>query len=182
MTKTVDQTSISSNTNPKQTAEGVCKIIAGYGCALFGVESEYRAYSDAVTEYFSKRYGSYEDFKKTLADDPVGVAADISMLFTAGGGALRTAVKGSTVVSRVLPAGTIANGVGGAANILSQAGRKVGTVGKVADPLYWVGKALPKHMQEIITARPWVGTATSRVKTAVTTGGTANAASKELEK
>lgn len=139
-----------------------------------------------MTEYFSKRYGSYESFKRALAVDPVGVAADISILFTAGGGAARIAARGGATASRTLPAGAIANGVGGAANALNKAGAGMGTAGKYTDPVYLSGKAvgkvvgpLPEFVQKKITAMPpQAGTAASRARTIAGVGVTAHSVDK----
>ena len=171
--------------NPVQTIEGICSIIAGYGCQFLEIESDYRAYSDAVTEYFSARYGSYAGFKKTLAQDPVGLAADLSMFVTAGGGALRSAAKAGTVASRVLPAGgVLARGVEGAMGALGKVGANMGTVGAAADPLCLPGKAvgkavhlLPKSVQQKFSAIhqdkiSQGSTILSRSKTIIGIGGT----------
>lgn len=42
-------------------------------------------------KFYKDRYGSSEGFKQALANDPVGVAADVSTLFTGTGAALRPA-------------------------------------------------------------------------------------------
>lgn len=49
--------------------------------------SEHEKYADAVGQMLKDRYGSYENIKNTLATDPVGMAADVSMIFTGGGSA-----------------------------------------------------------------------------------------------
>src|SRR4029077_19900078 len=41
---------------------------------------------EAVGRFFVERYGSAEAIKRTLATDPIGSAADVSMLLTGGGG------------------------------------------------------------------------------------------------
>lgn len=43
---------------------------------------------DAVMGFFADRYGGVEQFKKTLADDPVGLAMDLSTILTGGQAAL----------------------------------------------------------------------------------------------
>lgn len=47
--------------------------------------------ADAVGHFFKSRYGSIEGFKHALANDPVGVAGDLSMILTGGQGALARA-------------------------------------------------------------------------------------------
>jgi len=41
--------------------------------------------ADAVAQFFAERYGSEEGIKNALATDPVGVAADLATVLTAGG-------------------------------------------------------------------------------------------------
>jgi hypothetical protein len=43
------------------------------------------AAANAVGEFLRERYGSVDAFKKTLAEDPVGAIADVSMVLTGGG-------------------------------------------------------------------------------------------------
>jgi hypothetical protein len=50
--------------------------------------------ANAVGGVYKERYGSYEDVKRTLAEDPVGAAADLSMLFSGG----------ATLASKTAPA------------------------------------------------------------------------------
>src|SRR5436190_4642689 len=54
----------------KVAAGGVEKLIPG--------EQEHEPYANAVGQFFADRYGSMEAFKKTLAEDPVGFAADLA--------------------------------------------------------------------------------------------------------
>lgn len=49
--------------------------------------------ANAVGGMYKERYGSYDSIKRTLAEDPVGAAADISMLFSGG----------STLASKAAP-------------------------------------------------------------------------------
>lgn len=48
--------------------------------------SEHEPYANAVGKFLLDRYGSVEGVKNTLANDPVGLAADLSMILTGGGG------------------------------------------------------------------------------------------------
>jgi hypothetical protein len=43
--------------------------------------------ADALGAFYKDRYGSEEGFKKALAEDPVGVVADLTTFFTGGGSA-----------------------------------------------------------------------------------------------
>ena len=51
------------------------------------------ATANAVGGIYKQKYGTEEGFKRALAEDPVGVAADLSMLFTGGAGVLSKAGK-----------------------------------------------------------------------------------------
>jgi hypothetical protein len=76
-------------------------------------------YPKAVGQLFKEKYGSVENLKRTLATDPVGVAADLSMLFTGGETALARAPG-------------IAGKVGEAAGTVGRAMNPIGAVGNVA--------------------------------------------------
>ena len=72
----------------------------------------------AVADFFKQRYGGWENIKNTVATDPVGFAADLSVPMSAGG----------TLAAR-LP------------GLAGQVGRAVQTAGKMADPLTAAGYA-----------------------------------------
>lgn len=63
----------------------------------------------AVGNFYKDRYGSVEGFKKALATDPVGVAADLATVFTGGQAAVTRmlpaakAVEATSAVRRVAP-------------------------------------------------------------------------------
>lgn len=89
-----------------------------------------------VADFFKSRYGSVDKLQKTAIEDPVGLAADISAIFTGGGSALAKAGEISKVSS------------------LAQAGNTIAKTGQVIEPLgvvsktargvkNLVGKALP---------------------------------------
>jgi hypothetical protein len=69
-------------------------------------------YADAVGAFLVARYGSKEAIYETLATDPVGLAADISMVLTGGG----------TAAAR-------------APGIVGRLGEAAGTVGRIIDPV-----------------------------------------------
>ncbi|RPJ33056.1 MAG: hypothetical protein EHM17_11590 [Verrucomicrobiaceae bacterium] len=88
--------------------------------------------ANAVGGMYAQRYGSAEGLKKTLYEDPVGAAADLSALFTGGAGA----VKGLAGAARAVPAATrLAPAAEATANALSTAAR-------YTNPLQPVGKAV----------------------------------------
>lgn len=105
--------------HPIDTAESLKNI--GHGLLqktniLHG--DEYKKYPEAVGQFFADRYGGVENLKKTLAEDPVGFASDLSLVLT-GGAALPAKVPG----------------------VVGQTGRAVQAVGRAVDPLTAVGVA-----------------------------------------
>src|SRR5581483_1442638 len=92
-----------------------------------GLGSGHEQYADAVGRFFADRYGGIENFKKTLAEDPVGVAGDLSMLFTGGESAL---ARAPGIAGRV---GEIAGTTARAIDPLTNAGRLAKGAG-------WVGE------------------------------------------
>lgn len=75
--------------HPIQTAEDIGTLGKGAlqkAGVMGGTEAIPAA--DAFGRYFADRYGSMEGFKKAVATDPAGVAADLSVLFSGGETAL----------------------------------------------------------------------------------------------
>jgi len=119
--------------HPIQTAGGVLDLAAGtlhnilpehvaewIDKADYHPEASKRAVetANAVGHILKNRYGSSENFKETLASDPVGVASDVASLMAGGEG---LALKGGlTKTADVLSK----------ANPISAAGRAVEAVGK----------------------------------------------------
>lgn len=69
-------------------------------------------YADAMGEYLKNRYGGWENIKKSVAQDPVGVLSDASMVLTGGG-----------------------SGAARAPGIIGKAGEVAGNIGRAVDPL-----------------------------------------------
>jgi hypothetical protein len=74
--------------------------------------------ADAVGKFFKDRYGSMDAVKKTIIDDPVGFAADLSTVLSGGGAAAARAP-----------------------GIVGEVGRATSTVARAVDPLSAAGKA-----------------------------------------
>jgi hypothetical protein len=85
---------------------------------------EHEQYVDAIGTMIKDRYGSWANFKRTLATDPVGAAADLSMVLTGGGSAVARAPgvvgkvgEAAAAAGRLAPVtsliGKVAPGVGG---------------------------------------------------------------------
>lgn len=75
--------------------------------------------ADAVGKHFVDRYGSMEGIQKAIGEDPVGVAADLSMILTGGGSA---AARLPGVAGRV-------------GEVVAQTGRAVDPINAVTKPL-----------------------------------------------
>lgn len=109
-------------TSPVQTAKGLLDVAAG---TLRNVmPSSIRSFIDeldtnpqaaeqasaaarAAGGYFAQRLGSAEAIKNTLATDPVGLASDLSALFSMGAGAVRAvpgATKAGFAAAKAIPA------------------------------------------------------------------------------
>jgi hypothetical protein len=81
--------------------------------------TEHIPHADAVGKFFADRYGGIENLKRTLAEDPVGVAADLSMLFTGG----------ETGLARI-------------PGLVGETARAVGSAGRAIDPLAAAAKGV----------------------------------------
>lgn len=112
--------------HPQETIDNIANIGKGV-LEKFGVKSgaDHIKYADAVGQFFADRYGSWDNVKKTLKDDPVGTLADVSTILTAGGSA---AARAPGVVGKV---GEAARAVGGAVDPLNAVGATAKAVGKV---------------------------------------------------
>src|SRR5258705_7603335 len=99
--------------HPIETMEGLGNITMGLmeKAGLYG-HAGYEKYPDAVGKMLVDRYGGIDNIKRTLASDPVGFAADASLLLT-GGGSLAARAPG----------------------IFGKAGEVTSTVGRAIDPL-----------------------------------------------
>jgi ribosomal protein S21 len=106
------------NITPRQIVEFIDRYEANPEAAQRASDT-----ASQLGKFYKERYGSSEGFKQALANDPVGVAADISTLFTGTGAAIRP----------VSQTGQIAK--------LSQALR---TAGDVTNPLLMATKSAEK--------------------------------------
>jgi hypothetical protein len=87
------------------------------------------ATASAVGNMYADRYGSMEGFKKALAEDPVGVAADLSLPVTGAGGVAAKAPGISGRVGRTVAAvGRNMDPVTAASNVASRSGAGVRAV------------------------------------------------------
>lgn len=84
-----------------------------------------REAASAVGKFFKDRYGSVEGLKQTIANDPVGLLADVSSVAT-GGGALAAKIPGMAGV------GKVASAVGRAVDPLRLTAKAVSPVASAA--------------------------------------------------
>jgi hypothetical protein len=98
---------------------------------------EHEKYADAVGRYFVERYGGFDNAKRALITDPVGVAGDLSTLFT-GGGSLAARAPG----------------------MIGRAGEAVATAGRAIDPIANAGTALAKTVGPVAAEATGVMTGT----------------------
>jgi len=82
-------------TDPKATLTGLYNVGAGAIQKLIPGEQGKEKYAEALGQFYVDRYGSKEQFLKTLQQDPVGVMGDASMFLT--GGAMALPKVGKTV-------------------------------------------------------------------------------------
>ena len=122
-------------TDPIQAVRGAGELIVGGTQKLMGdpvfqipalreaeqnVQQRGKAALQAGKEFVGQRYGGEEQLKGTLATDPVGAAADLSLLFTGGAG-----------LASKTP-------------MLSKAAPTLRKAANITDPLYLAGKTVGK--------------------------------------
>ena len=98
--------------SPLETVDSIYTLGKGLVQLAIPGEQADEETARAVGTYFANRYGGLENFKRTFANDPVGLLGDVSMIVTGGG----------TAAAR-LP------------GVLGKVGNKVKQVGQAIDPL-----------------------------------------------
>ena len=86
---------------------GATHLTPGPRYQLEGEGDPRREAVDATIEYFQDRYGSLPGFKKAVAEDPIGVATDLSTVLTGGGGTVKgvgkaTKLRGAEKLGNVI--------------------------------------------------------------------------------
>lgn len=123
-------------TNPVETVSNIAEVGYGAGSKAVGAaadavginmdqeaKAKREAKFDAVKEFFAERYGGEENIKRTLAEDPVGMAADLGAVLS-GGSAVASRMPG--VASAASKAGRIADTAVSATGKLEQPLRATG--------------------------------------------------------
>jgi hypothetical protein len=123
--------------HPIDTAENIVDLGKGVYQLLTPGEQPEEAKARAVGQFFADRYGGWENFKKTIATDPVGFLADMSVALTGGGTlAARAPAAAGTVASIVQSVGKGAQALGRAIDPVNVVAKTTTAVGsKVAAPV-----------------------------------------------
>ena len=123
-------------TNPIETVSNIAEVGYGAGSKAVGAAADTvgidmdqdarakrEAKFDAVKDFFAERYGGEENVKRTLAEDPVGMAADLGTILS-GGTAVASRIPG--VASAASKAGRIADTAASATGKFEQPLRATG--------------------------------------------------------
>ena len=127
--------------HPQETAEALGKVGTGLYSKAQGAlgvtqdatkKASDEAAVNAIGDFYKQRYGTWENAKRAIAEDPVGVLADASMVLT-----------GPEIALARVP------------GVVGDVAKIAGTVGRVADPLniaLQVPKAATKAVSTAINA------------------------------
>ena len=119
--------------HPIMTAQSLASLGRGIYQLTTPGEQPDEATAKAVGKFFADRYGTFEGFKRSFAQDPLGILSDISVVFTGGAAAAAKvpgiAGKTTATISKV---GDVIDPVLGGAKLV---GATAKGVGKVATPL-----------------------------------------------
>lgn len=96
-----------------------------------GMSTDYQSQAEAAGQMYKDRYGGIENIKKSIYEDPAGVALDASMVLGGAGAGLK-GVGVLTKSSRLAKAGQIASRVGRAIDPVSMTGKGIA---KVTNPI-----------------------------------------------
>lgn len=137
-------------TDPVGTVKNIGRLAAGAGEKFIPGTQSYEIYADAVGKYFAERYGGVENVKKTMAEDPVGFAADVATVLTGGELALARAP-----------------------GVIGKVGQVAGTASRVVDPInaaVKAGAAVTKPVAKVAgaVAKPFADAAFARINPAGT--------------
>lgn len=114
-------------TNPIDTVKNIGKIAVGGAEKLIPGQQGEEENFDAVVSFYKDRYVSMDNFLKTLEEDPVGVASDVSLALTGVGGVAKAGVKMGTLGKATQVAGETSKAM--------KVADSISTAGKMADPL-----------------------------------------------
>ena len=115
------------------------------------------AAADAVGGVYKEKYGGLDKIKKTLYEDPVGAAADISTLLSGGAALVRGAPTVAAGALKVAGAPEMAATVARAAPVAAEIAAPVAEVGRAINPMNAVplettGKLIGKGSNFVVNA------------------------------
>lgn len=102
-----------------------------------GASTDYQPQAEAVGKFYKDRYGGVDNIKKSLYEDPTGVALDAATVLSGAGGL----VKGAGTLSKSAR--------------IAQIGRGLETAGEVVNPLTYAGKASGVATKPLSKASDW---------------------------
>tara|TARA_R110000787_G_scaffold25275_4_gene71086 strand:- start:274 stop:1959 length:1686 start_codon:yes stop_codon:yes gene_type:complete len=126
--------------NPVDTFEAIVSLAGGVASKLIpGLELDETS-ANAFGEFMVDRYGGVEGdafsgLRTTLAEDPVGVLADLASILTAGSGAVAGGASTLSRLSRVANNGSPPGPTTGALNAIGAGANRVGSIASYVDPI-----------------------------------------------
>jgi len=129
--------------HPIKTGRAMGQVFAGGVQKLTPGEQPEEPYFDALVDFMKSRYGSIDDFKKTISEDPVGVVADIATVMIPAGGAVKGA-GAAAKAAKLTGTGRALTAAGGAISKAGAAAEPIGAAVRGASKL--IPKKAPRNM------------------------------------
>ena len=120
--------------HPVETVKSIGNLAVGTAQKFIPGEQEKEKYANAMGQFLSERYGGEDELKRTLATDPAGLLADLTIPITGGAGAVRGAAAG------VAKAAATGGAVARTATTVGRGAEAVANAAKYADPIYMAAK------------------------------------------
>ena len=93
--------------HPVETLKSLNTLAGSFGQKLVPGKQSDEKYADAVMDFYKDRYGSVEGFKKSFAENPIGVLSDFASVVMVGGGTLSKTAKLSGLTKTAKTGSTI---------------------------------------------------------------------------
>jgi len=110
--------------NESRRQRGLPELRRNTDGTLEAEDTEEMTKAKGVGNYFKERYGGVENIKRSVVEDPAGIALDVSALFTGG----------STLAPKVAKVSEVA-GLTRTANVINKTGNVMGKIAEVTDPI-----------------------------------------------
>lgn len=134
--------------HPIDTSAAMGHLFAGAVQKLTPGIQEDEKYADAFSDFMKSRYGSIENFKRTIAADPVGVTTDIATILMAGGAAIRAVGAGTKAMKLGATAGAISK-IGKASESVGAAMEPINVIRRIASlPARIIPRAVPSKLYQ----------------------------------